>query len=229
MPCRSVVAGIILSAFVILPNSWAQSTGTLVVQVAVPAIDSPVGFLVVAVLSVPDAQADFSGPRVFPAITDPSGSVSFSGLPFGMYSVCAEPQDGLHVDNCRWAPPDRVHLTSQSPSGTLNLTLRRGVAVDIRIDDPDSLLSSSNAFVEVGVDTPRGHQHLFPIAQDPSGANYRVIAPFSVAAAVEVVSTGFHIVDATGQDFVPTSAAAAFNFASTDVSKFFRFTLRKRN
>jgi hypothetical protein len=229
MRCHSVVAGIVLSAFVLSLNSWAQSTGTLAVQVAVPAIDTPNGFVVVATLSVPDSAADMSGPRVFPAITDINGNASFTGLPFGLYSVCAEPQTGLHVDNCRWAPPDVVHLTSQNPSGTLNLTLRRGVPIDIRIDDPDSLLTSANGSLEVGIATPLGHQHLAPIAQDAFGANYRMIAPFAIAASIDLFSSGFQVVDNSGQNFTPTTSSAAFTFAQTDVSKFFRFTLRKRN
>jgi len=115
MRCHSVVAGIVLSAFG-CSDTWAQATGSLVVTLIVPAtasvgvpttvstpITNPIsagGFVAVATLSVPDAAADLSGPRVFSGVTDPTGTVSLSALPFGVYSVCVEPQDGIHVSPC---------------------------------------------------------------------------------------------------------------------------------
>jgi hypothetical protein len=220
-----------------------QTTGTLAVTVTLPltvstgvptivstpitSTASPGGFVVVATLSVPDAAADFSGPRVFSDVADATGSVSFSGLPFGIYSVCVEPQDGIHVSPCQWTQPPTVHLTNQQVSGTINLILQPGIPVDIRIDDPNLLLSQG---IDAGIATPQGHQHLIPIVQDPFGANYRMIAPFGVAASVDfLLGAGLDLLDNSGNDYSPLSAAAAFNLATTDLGKTFRYTLRKRN
>ncbi len=242
MRCHSVVAGIVLSAFG-CSDTWAQATGSLVVTLIVPAtasvgvpttvstpITNPIsagGFVAVATLSVPDAAADLSGPRVFSGVTDPTGTVSLSALPFGVYSVCVEPQDGMHVSPCQWTQPPTVHLTSQQSSGTLNLILQPGVPVDIRIDDPNSLLSQG---LDVGIATPQGHQHLIPMVQDSSGANYRMIAPFGVAASVDLLfGSSLNLVDGSGNAYTPLASAAAFSFATTDAGATFRYTLLKRN
>lgn len=228
MRCRSVIAGIMLSAFIGSYVSWAQtSAGSISIALTTPGTDSPAGFVVVATLSVPDSTDDFSGPRVFAAITDKGGNAAFTDLPFGLYSVCVEPQNSPYVEPCRWAQPDTVYLTSQSPSGSLSLRLRRGVPVDIRIDDPDSLLSQG---LDIGLTTPRGYQHLAPVVQDSSGANYRMIVPFSVAAALNVLAASqLQLVDSSGSKFDSASPAAALSFAATDVGKTFQFVLRNRN
>jgi len=242
MRCHPVLAGIVLSAFLGL-SALAQTSANLTVNVTLPLalstgvatvvstpitnVASPSGFTVVATLSVPDAVADFSGPRVFSGTTDTTGSASFSGLPFGVYSVCVEPLDGIHVSPCQWAQPPTLHVTSQQASGTLNLILQLGVPVDIRIDDPDSLLSQG---IDVGIATPQGHQHLIPMVQDSTGTNYRMIVPFGVAGAVDFLyGSALQLVDSSGNDFVPLAAVASFNLATTDVGKTFRYTLRKGN
>ncbi len=181
MRCHASRFAIVLSALVISCNSWAQTTASLAVQVSAQGTDSPSGLVVVASLSVPDTAAGFSGQRAFASVTDPTGQVAFTGLPFGLYSICVEPQNQLYVQPCQWVPPDTVHLTSQNTSGTVSLVVQRGVPVDIRIDDPDGLLSSSTATapgVVARVVTPQGPLHLQPAAQDSGGrqlSNYRPV------------------------------------------------------
>jgi hypothetical protein len=70
MRCHSVLVGIVLSAFVISWNSQAQAASSLAVRVAIPAVDTPIGFVIIASLSVPDSAADLSCPRLFPATAD---------------------------------------------------------------------------------------------------------------------------------------------------------------
>jgi hypothetical protein len=232
MRCHAWGLGIFLSALVVSCNSWAQTTATLAVQVAAQGSDSPSGLVVVAGLSVPDTAAGFSGQRAFASVTDVTGQVSFTGLPFGIYSVCVEPQNQLYVSPCQWSPPDTVHLTSQNTSGTVALSVQRGVPVDIRIDDPDGLLSSSIATapaVVARVVTPQGPLHLQPAAQDVGGINYRIIAPPSVAASIQISAGALDILDGTGTpvSFSSLALAPSFNLAPTATGQFFRYTLRK--
>jgi len=233
MRCHASRFGIILSALIVSCNSWAQTTATLLVQVAAQGSDSPSGLVVVASLSVPDTAAGFSGQRAFASVTDPTGQVSFTGLPFGIYSVCVEPQNQLYVQPCQWSPPDTVHLTSQNTSGTVSLSVQRGVPVDIRIDDPDGLLSSAAAAttpaVVARVVTPQGPLHLQPAAQDVGGINYRIIAPPSVAASIQISAGTLNILDGTGTpvSFSSMASAPSFNLAPTATGQFFRYTLRK--
>ena len=223
---------IILSLCVVSCAAWAQSTGTITVQVNVPG-GSPSGLVVVASLSVPDTAAGFSGQRAFASVTNASGQASFTGLPFGVYSVCVEPRNGTLIEPCLWAPPDTTHLTSQHASDSLNLTVSKGIPVDIRIDDPEGLLSAPNAGqgLAVGIVTPIGPVPLRPAAQDPAGVNYRIIAPPSVAAAIQIAAGALQIFDNTGNsvNFFPssTSAGPSFNLSPTPTGQFFRYRLHK--
>lgn len=228
MRCHALYFGIILSALFVCCNSWAQTTATLAVEVAAQTGYSPSGLVVVASLSVPDTAAGFSGQRAFASVTDTNGHVSFSGLPFGVYSVCVEPQNQIFVDPCQWAPPATTHLTSQTASDTVNLTVQKGIPVEIRIDDPEGLLSSPGGYgLLVGVVTPVGPLHLRPVAQDSGGKNYSIIAPLTVAASIQVSAGGLQVVDSTGSPVNFSGSAVAFNLGLADTSKFFRFTLRK--
>jgi hypothetical protein len=221
--------GFVLAALIVTCNAWAQTSATLAVQVAAQGSDSPSGLVVVASLSVPDTAAGFSGPRAFASVTDPTGQVSFTGLPFGIYSVCVEPKNQLFVEPCRWSPPPTVHLTTQNTSGTVGLAVQRGVPVDIRIDDPTGLLisASTGQAVVTRVVTPQGPVHLRPVAQDAGGINYRIVAPPSVAASIQISAGGLQILDGTGApvNFSSVALAPSFNLGPTATGQFFRYTL----
>jgi hypothetical protein len=222
--------GVVVAMLLTSPG-WAQTSAALDVQVAAPTGDSPAGLVVVASLSVPDTPDGFLGPRAFASVTDAGGQISFSGLPFGIYSVCVEPRNQIFVEPCRWFPPDTIHLTNQNTSGTVNLTVLRGIPVDIRINDPEGLLASSAGGIGllVGVVTPLGPVILRPGAQDSGGFNYRIIAPSSVAASIQVSAGALRIADATGSavNFASSLSAPSFNLAPAAASQSFQYTLRK--
>lgn len=221
--------GIILSGLIICCNSWAQTSAALAVEVTAPGGGSPAGLVVVASLSIPDTAAGFSGQRAFASVTNATGQVSFTGLPFGLYSVCVEPQNQILVEPCRWSAPNTIHLSSQSTSGSLNLAVQKGIPVEIRVDDPQGLLSSAATGngMFVGVVTPTGPVQLHPVAQDSGGINYRIIAPPSVAASIQVSAGALQVVDGTGSLVNFSSPAAAFNLSPTATAQAFRYRLRK--
>lgn len=221
--------GIVLAALIICCNSWAQTSAALAVQVTGQGGASPSGLVVVASLSIPDTTAGFTGQRAFASVTDAAGQVSFAGLPFGLYSVCVEPQNQLFVEPCRWSAPDTIRLSSQKTSGSLNLAVQKGVPVEIRIDDPQGLLSSSTTGqgLLVGVATPAGPVQLHPVAQDSGGINYCIIAPPSVAASIQVSAGALQVVDGTGSQVNFSGGAAAFNLSPTATVQTFRYRVRK--
>jgi hypothetical protein len=191
---------------------------------------SPGGLVVVATLSVPDTAAGYSGQRGFASVTNTAGQASFTGLPFGIYSVCVEPLNGFLFEPCQWLPPETTHLTAQSSSSSIKLTVQRGIPVNVRIDDPEGLLNSPNASpLSVGVVTPLGPVHLRPSAKDSTGVNYQIIAPPSMAAFIQVFAGTSRIVDGTGNtvNFASASTAPSFNLSSTSTSQFYRYTIRK--
>ena len=121
MRCHASHFGIILSALAIPCAAWAQTSGSLAVQVNVPS-GSPAPTGGGPSFSFPDTAAGLSGPRAFASVTNTAGQISFTGLPFGVYSVCAEPANGILIEQCQWAPPVTARLTSQNPAGSVNLT-----------------------------------------------------------------------------------------------------------
>jgi hypothetical protein len=221
--------GIILSGLIVCCNSWAQTSAALSVQVAGLGGASPAGLVVVASLSIPDTTAGFSGQRAFASLTNATGQVVFTALPFGLYSVCVEPQNQIVVEPCRWSAPDTIHLSSQNTSGSLSLAVQKGIPVEIRIDDPQGLLgaSATGQGLFVGVVTPAGPVQLHPAAQDSGGINYRIIAPPSVAASIKVSAGALQVVDTTGSLVNFSGPAAAFNLSTTATVQAFRYRLRK--
>jgi hypothetical protein len=223
---------IIPSALVISFSAGAQTSGTLTAQVNVPG-GSASGLVVTAALSIPDTAAGYSSQRAYASVTNSAGQVSFTGLPLGIYSVCVEPRNGILVEPCRWLPPQTIHLTSQSPSGSISLTAQRGIPVNVRIDDPEGLLGSPGGNgLSVGVVTPLGPVQLRPSAQDSTGVNYQIIAPPSVAAFIQIFTGAWRIVDGTGATLNLSSAttapaASSFNPGTASTGQFFRYTLRK--
>jgi hypothetical protein len=225
MRCHARHFGIVLSALVISCNSWAQTSGTLAVQVNVPG-GSPSGLVVVASLSFPDTAAGFSGTRVFAAVSDSAGRVSFSLLPFGIYSICAEPRNGILIEPCEWAVPDTVHLTAKNLSGNLNLTVPKGIPVNIRFDDPEGLIPSGKGLA-VQIVTPLRPLNLYPSASDSAGVNYQLMAPPNVAASIQLLAGSLRIVDGTGSPVKFASPASSFNLSSTVTNQFFRYTVHR--
>ena len=228
MRCHASHFGIILSALAIPCAAWAQTSGSLAVQVNVPS-GSPAGLVVVASFSFPDTAAGLSGPRAFASVTNTAGQISFTGLPFGVYSVCAEPANGILIEQCQWAPPVTARLTSQNPAGSVNLTVPMGIPVDIRIDDPGGLLSTpaTNQGLSVSVATPAGPWRLRPVIQDSGGVNYRIIAPPNVAASFQIAAGSLRIVDGTGSAVnFSAGVAPSFSLNATSTGQFFRYRLQ---
>jgi hypothetical protein len=226
---RFAATAVLGSAFVWTSSAQTSgTTGSLDVHVTGPGGPSS-GVLVVASLSVPDTTNGFSGQRGWVLLTDKTGRVSFTGLPFGLYSVCAEPLDGVSLEPCQWQAPDTVHLTAQDSKDSLSLVVRKGIPIDIRIDDPEGLVTSpTSGGLSVEIMTPNGPLHLRPAAHDAAGVNYRIIAPPSVAGSLSVSGGKLSVVDATTGAAVDFSGpAATFDLAPTDIGKSFRFRLRK--
>jgi len=210
-----------------LPAQKAGGPGTIDLHVVAPGTASASGLLVVLALAVPDDMKAW--PRVFAAVTDKLGLVHFANLAFGTYNVCVETLHAEFVDSCRWSAPDRVQLKSKHTSDLVNITLQRGVPIEIRVDDPSQLLTTAarqgKSALSVHILTPVGYQPLMPWAEDIGGHNYRIIAPANVAAKIRVDAGQLQVTDSFGQTADSLGHISQFTAVPSDSSKFLRFSV----
>lgn len=227
---RTCVPYLLTITAVCIPTLTAQpplASGTLDVHVADDKNADISGIVVVLTLVMPDTTASR---RAFADATDAGGAIHFASLPFGLYDICAQPRYAPFVDSCRWARADRVHLTSLHASETVRIKLTKGVTVDVRLDDPDQLLTTSSgsgrtpAFVDVL--TPIGYQPMPLAAEDAGGKNYRAIVPPNVTAKLRISAANLNIADDHGRGPDASGNNADISVAPADNSKFLRFTVR---
>jgi len=76
------------------------------------------------------------------AVTGAGGAFQFSGLPEGSYTLCPRVPNSTWLGPCEWNLPTPVAAISRlNPNAAVTITLKRGAAVPIRIDDAGQLMA----------------------------------------------------------------------------------------
>jgi len=158
------------------------------------------------------------------------GAFAVTGLPAGSYTLCASVPSAPYLDPCVWQQPILVTI---APGSTIkpNLVLRKGVFLNLRINDPLSLLPQA---VD-GLWTPRkllvgvtygtgAYQGAQSTGVDAAGRDYRLIIPAGVPFKVRVYSRDVSVADAGGNALPPSAAAPPFQ-ASAGQDQTFTFTV----
>ena len=110
-----------------------------------------------------------------------------------------------------------VAVSAQQRSASVSLTMKKGVLVPIRVDDPSGLLKqhegkTAGAFLVIGVFSDT--KVFFPamiLSTDASGRNHQVVVPHDVPLKLIVTTSFFHIGDASGR-LVPQNVPAEVPF-----------------
>ena len=138
----------------------------------------------------------------------PGGSFRFTGLRNGTYRLCVQAPGTAWLDPCEWGLPiPSVVLAGAERSPTIAISLRKGVEVPIRIDDPGQFLvrnedSVPGAHLLVGVRTQAStFRPATLVSQDGTGRTLRVVIPFEKPAQVAVASSFFSMADGNGAPF----------------------------
>jgi len=141
------------------------------------------------------------------------GVFAFDGLDAGSYHFCATLPGSTWLNPCDW-DSKRVSVDvkpNQMVRGVV-VVMKPGVAVPIRVDDPNQLLSkygtsTPGAHVLIGVSTVSGlFQPATLLGDDGKGRNHQVVIPFDSPTTVAIRSDHFLMTDSTGKAVANGSA-----------------------
>ncbi len=134
--------------------------------------------------------------------TTPDGQFQFTGVPGGRFAVCAGLPASDLLDSCQWdtqSPP--VVVSGSAVVVAPPITLKRGYALRVRVDDPRGDLSVreyrlQGAALRLGLWTPAG---LFvPMAlryKEPRGEEYEAVVPYRTPLRLMVQAQRFVLAD----------------------------------
>jgi hypothetical protein len=138
-------------------------------------------------------------------VTVTGGAFQLAGLPQGVYSVCPHLDNSTWLSPCEWNfPTPLATISSSNPNPTVTITLKRGVAVPVRIDDPGQFLpqnegATPRAGLLLMLSGPGLFFRLVPlVSQDSTGRSYQIVVPPNTPLTLLVQSSFYHLNDATG-------------------------------
>jgi hypothetical protein len=134
------------------------------------------------------------------AQTGSDGSFQFGRLSGGSYRLCGYVPHSAWLNPCAWGlQPPVVTLSGTQPVATITLTLKKGAAVPIRINDPGGLLpqyegKSPGADLLIGVASDsRVFLPATIVSQDGGGRNHQIVIPFNSLVNLVVFSAQFQL------------------------------------
>jgi hypothetical protein len=154
------------------------------------------------------------------ATSDITGIYLLPDLPAGTYTVCAHyPGDG-YLDPCAWSSiPQTINLAAGQVLAEKTIKLIPGSVVQVRINDPGQLLSTSAADLALGV---RGSRNIFYPAHmavtDSGGASYQLTIPLDTLVSLEISSGHLKLGDAAGSALPGNSLRQKFQHKTGDAN-----------
>jgi hypothetical protein len=141
------------------------------------------------------------------AVTLTGGTFHFLGLPEGGYTLCPSVPNSTWLNPCDWGfPTPAATITRSAPTSSVDVTLKRGAAVPIRINDSGQHLGQNEGktpgaglLLEVSDSHPGSFFRLVPlVSQESNGRNYQIVIPFDTALTLFVHPTFYRVSDARG-------------------------------
>jgi hypothetical protein len=137
------------------------------------------------------------------ATTVAGGTFQAAGLPEGTYTVCPRAPNTTWLSPCEWNFPTPIGTISRSnPNATVPISLKRGVAVPVRIADPGQLMAANEgktpgAGLFLCVRGPGLFFRRVPLlSTDSGGRNYQIVVPFNTALTLMIHPSFYQVVDA---------------------------------
>ena len=160
-------------------------------------------------------SASNRGTHEWATASDDTGAFVFRDLPNGDYTLCADAYAGGWLNPCVWGRrPLSARLSQNQRSMRVDIRLKRGAIVRIRLDDPAKLLAQhqgKTAGAEVLMGVSGDNFMFFPAsitAQDEAGRTYGLLVPFAQPVKLAITSSFFQLADSAGIA-LPRSATTA--------------------
>lgn len=135
----------------------------------------------------------------------PDGTFGFPGLDPGVYEFCASFPGTAWLNSCEWSGPSpRVTVKAEQILDGVVLTMKKGLALNIRVNDAGQYLSkyekkTPGAHVLLGVSTAAGgFRPADMVGTDGQGHDYSVLIPSGASVPVVFYSTFFKLQDQLG-------------------------------
>jgi hypothetical protein len=206
---------ILIAMYALAVIMSAQSTGAI--SGTLKSNGSPVGGAVVsAYLQAPGTSGNF--PPVFNALTGTDGSFTVNALPAGKYLLCAEKASAALLNPCFWsASANTVTVAPAGKVSGVSLTAQTGVAMNIRIEDPNGLLTSNPSLddIVIGVKPTNGISLPVPVsAHDSGGRTMTMVVPQGAPANFLIYSANLSLKDGQGDSFSSPNVGVTVNAPS---------------
>ena len=138
----------------------------------------------------------------------PDGTFGFTGLEAGTYRLCASHPGTTWLNSCEWpsGPDITLKIGAEQLIDGIVLTMRKGVPVNIRLNDPGNHLSKNEkstpgAHILLGVGTARGRFRPATVTtEDAAGRDYSVLVPAGTTVDLVFYSGFFKLQDHRGND-----------------------------
>ena len=136
----------------------------------------------------------------------PDGSFVLTGLEPGAYHLCAGLPQSTWLNTCQWSTkPTAVKLVAEQIVEGVAMTIRKGVILPIRVEDPAQHISKNTgkagAHILIGITTDSGmFQPARIAATDAKGQDQEILVPAGTPVNVKVYSKFYKLADDKGKD-----------------------------
>lgn len=137
------------------------------------------------------------------AITS-AGTFQMPPLVYGVYQICTQ-TSGAWLSDCEWGTgtTTRAFLSVGQASTNVNIALRKGALITVRVEDPGQLFlasaAKSTSGLLLGVSTDSfAFRRAALVGQDAGGRTYQLLVPFDRQIRVSATSSLFQVGDAIG-------------------------------
>jgi hypothetical protein len=126
------------------------------------------------------------------------GSFTLSGLPAGLYSICATASSTAYADGCLWGVQSPVSVSAGSTASGQTVSLETAALLQVSVNDPGSLLTLLSGVVKphlmVGVLTDdKRFVSLSVTGSTSTGRSHAIRVPADRSVSLLVVAHGFTV------------------------------------
>jgi hypothetical protein len=193
MYLRAIFVSIVLLTHAALAQTTARIQGTVNDDSGKPVTAAHV---VAALQSLTDHST-------YSAVTGPKGEYALDNLKPGQYSLCTQAPGGPHLNPCQWSTGPQATVAAGQTIANQALTVTKGAILQLRLDDPQKLITPSDDIFLV-VYLPSGlFQPLRLVSRDAAGRTYDVAVPLKNPVRLAIISSHLQMVDDKGNGLAP--------------------------
>ena len=174
----------------------------------------PVGGAVVSYVRIfpvptalPPQTPTNANPSLGTFLSQKNGGFFFNSLVPGSYRFCAQAPGSDLLNPCEWTgKPPVVNLAPGELQSAIRITMKQGVRLHVRLDDPVQVLSTKSKpapgnDVRILLSTEKGEFHGMPVvSEDAGGRNHMMLVPDGLPLTLSLRSANLQVNDQNNND-----------------------------